>query len=283
MQLRKSAAARRLAASQSPGFVGKLLNPPCFPSLPTGTQCANISTNPPQAARGVPRVRDPGVVEGPTRPICPPSDPVSCLPHPRDVVPAPVPYQDITHRTRDRLTTQLRVSWELPSPLLCRHVGAFLRFARPTPHGGLRHRLVRAALCSRCRTCSARQVRGHLCCRIGGAAAGSHAVRGDCTSSPPSPLPLPLPFKLLLLRRHHRARARGAARRYAMGGYYRDRDRGSDRDRRPVDREESSDLRRRSGGAARCSAVTRDGGGCGMVAAAGRGCHAAVRVVVALA
>ena len=45
-------------------------------------------------------MRDPEVVEGPTRPICPPSDPVSCLPHPRDVVPAPLPYQDITHRTR---------------------------------------------------------------------------------------------------------------------------------------------------------------------------------------
>ena len=44
-------------------------------------------------------MRDPEVVEGPTRPICPPSDPVSCLPHPRDVVPAPLPYQDITHRT----------------------------------------------------------------------------------------------------------------------------------------------------------------------------------------
>ena len=102
-----------------------------------------------------------------------------------------------------------------------------------------------------------------------------------CTSSPPSPLPLSLPFKLL--RRHQRARARGAARRHAMGGYYRDRDRGSDRDRRPADREESSDLRRRSGGATRCSAVTRDGGGCGMAAAAGRGCHAAARVVVALA
>ena len=110
---------------------------------------------------------------------------------------------------------------------------------------------------------------------------GGLAVRGDCTSSPPSPLPLSLPFKLL--RRHHRARARGAARRHAMGGYYRDRDRGSDRDRRPADREESSDLRRRSGGATRCSAVTRDGGGCGMAAAAGRGCHAAARVVVALA
>ena len=53
------------------------------------------------------------------------------------------------------------------------NVGAFLRFARPTPHGRRRHRLVRAALCSRCRTCSARQVRGRLCCRIGGAAAGS--------------------------------------------------------------------------------------------------------------
>ena len=107
------------------------------------------------------------------------------------------------------------------------------------------------------------------------------AVRGDSTSSsPPSPLPLPLPLKLL--RRHHHARARGAARRHAMGGYYRDRDRGSDRDRRPADRQESSDLRRRGGGAARCSAVTRDGGGCGMAAAAGRGCRAAVRVVVAL-
>ena len=100
------------------------------------------------------------------------------------------------------------------------------------------------------------------------------AVRGNCTSfSPPSPLPLPLPLKLL--RRCHRARASGAARRHAMCGYYRDRDRGSDRDRRPADREESSALRRRGGSAARCSAVTRDGGGCGMAAAAGRGCRAA--------
>ena len=79
------------------------------------------------------------------------------------------------------------------------------------------------------------------------------------------------------------ARARGAARRHAAGGYYRDRDRGSDRDRQPADREESSDLWWRGGGAARCCAVTRDGGGCGMAAAAGRGCRAAVRVVVALA
>ena len=63
-------------------------------------------------------MRDPEVVEGATRPIFPPSDPVSCLPHPRDVVPAPVPYQDITHRTRNRLTTPLRVAGELPSPLL---------------------------------------------------------------------------------------------------------------------------------------------------------------------
>ena len=95
----RSAAARRLTASQSPGDRRTLLDPPCLPSLPTGSQCTDRSTNPPQPARGVPRVRDPEVVEGPTRPICPPSDPVSCLPHPRDVVPAPLPYQDITHRT----------------------------------------------------------------------------------------------------------------------------------------------------------------------------------------
>ena len=99
IKLRRSAAARRLTASLSPGDHGTLLDPPCLPSLPTGTQSAVVSTNPPQPARGVPRVRDPEVVEGPTRPICPPSDPVSCLPHPRDVVPAPLPYQDITHRT----------------------------------------------------------------------------------------------------------------------------------------------------------------------------------------
>lgn len=118
IKLRRSAAARRLTASPSPGDLGTLLDPPCPPSLPTGSQCAKVSTNPPQPARGLPRVRDPEVVEGPTRPICPPSDPVSCLPHPRDVVPAPLPYQDITHRTRNRLTTPLRVAGELPSPLL---------------------------------------------------------------------------------------------------------------------------------------------------------------------
>ena len=221
------------------------------------------------------------MVEGPTRPICPRSDPVSCLPHPRDVVPAPLPYQDITHRTRNRLTTPLRVAGELPSPLLCMWVlfsGSPGR--HPASGGGI-------GLCA-C-TCGAFFEMPNV---LGSAGSwsfvlsnrwgcGGLAVRGDCTSSPPSPLPLSLPFKLL--RRHHRARARGAARRHAMGGYYRDRDRGSDRDRRPADREESSDLRRRSGGATRCSAVTRDGGGCGMAAAAGRGCHAAARVVVALA
>ena len=111
---------------------------------------------------------------------------------------------------------------------------------------------------------------------------GGLAVRGDCTSSPPSPLPLSLPFKLL--RRHHRARARGAARRHAMGGYYRDRDRGSDRDRRPADREESSDLRRRRGGAARCSAVTRrrwlrDGGRGGAGLSRRGACCCGVRIV----
>ena len=119
-------------------------------------------------------MRDPEVVEGPTRPICPPSDPGSCLPHPRGVVPAPLPYQDITHRTRNRLTTPLRTQSRRGTPVSPSvNAGAFLRFARPTPHGRRRHRLVRAALCSRCRTCSARQVRGRLCCRIGGAAAGS--------------------------------------------------------------------------------------------------------------
>ena len=151
----------------------------------------------------------------------------------------------------------------------------------PPPHGRRRHRIHSAALCSRCTKCSARQARGRLLSSWRGCGLTA-AVRGDCAfSSPPSPLPLPLHLKLL--RRHHHARARSAARLHAVGGYYRDRDRGSDRDRRPADREESSDLRRRSGGAARCSAVTRDGGGCGMAAAAGRGCRAAVRVVVALA
>ena len=119
IKLRRSAAARRLTASQSPGPHWTLLDPPCCPSPPTGNQCPVGSTHPPQPARGVPRVRDPEVVEGrPTRPICPPSDPVSCLPPPRDVVPAPLPYQDITHRTRNRLTTPLRVAGGLPSPLL---------------------------------------------------------------------------------------------------------------------------------------------------------------------
>ena len=225
-------------------------------------------------------MRDPEVVEGPTRPILPairprflPSSPPRRSSRPLAVSGYHPSYSQPTdHPTQSRPGTPV-------SPSV--HVGAFLRFAQPKPHGRRRHRIPRAPLSSRCRECSARQVRGRLCCRIGGAAAGSHAVRGDWPSSPPSPLPLPLPFKLL--RRHHRARARGAARRHAMGGYYRDRDRCSDRDRRPADREESSDLRRRSGGAARCSAVTRDGGGCGMAAAAARGCHAAVRVVVALA
>ena len=113
-------------------------------------------------------------------------------------------------RTSDSHPTQSRSGTPV-SPSV--HVGAFLRFARPTPRERRRHRLVRAALCSRCRTCSARQVRGRFfCCQIGGrwGCGGGLAVRGDCTSSPPSPLPLPLPFKLL--RRHHRARARGAAR-----------------------------------------------------------------------
>ena len=118
IKLRRSAAARPLAASRRGGDLWTLLDPPCFPSLPTGSQCPKVSTHPPQPARGVPRVRDPQVVEGPTRPICPTSDPVSCLPHPRDVVLAPLPYQDITHRTRNRLTTPLRAAGELPSPLL---------------------------------------------------------------------------------------------------------------------------------------------------------------------
>ena len=64
IKLRRSAAARRLTASPSPGDRGTLLDPPCFPSLPTGSQCPTVSTNPPQPARGVPRVRDPEVVEG---------------------------------------------------------------------------------------------------------------------------------------------------------------------------------------------------------------------------
>ena len=222
-------------------------------------------------------MRDPEVVEGPTRPICPPSDPVSCLPHPRDVVPAPLSYQDITHCTHIGLTPHSESLGDSRLPFCACECFSQVRPA-DTP---------RAAAASTC-TCGALLEMPNV---LGSAGSwsfvlsnrwgcGGLAVRGDCTSSPPSPLPLPLPFKLL--RRHHRARARGAARRHAMGGYYRDRDRGSDRDRRPADREESSDLRRRSGGATRCSAVTRDGGGCGMAAAAGRGCHAAARVVVAL-
>ena len=174
-------------------------------------------------------MRDPEVVEGPTRPICPPSDPVSCLPHPRDVVPAPLPYQDITHRTRNRLTTPLRVAGELPSPLLCMWVlfsGSPGR--HPTGGGGIDlyvRRFARDALSARLD----RSVVVLLSSRRGCGLAA--AVRGDSTSSsPPSPLPLPLPLKLL--RRHHRARARGAAWRHAAGGYFVDRDRGSDRDRR---------------------------------------------------
>ena len=50
----------------------------------------------------------------------------------------------------------------------------------------------------------------------------------------------------------------------------------------PAETGESSDVRR-PGGAARCSAVTRGSGGCGMAAAAGRGGRAAVRCFVEVA
>ena len=83
------------------------------------------------------------------------------------------------------------------------------------------------------------------------------------------PLPVPLPLKLL---RHPRARARDAARRHARDDDNHDRDHDHDCDR--------SEPERRS--AARCSAVTRDGGCCGMAAAAERGDRAAVRVGVAI-
>ena len=211
--------------------------------------------NPPQPARGVPRVRDPEeVVErGATRPICPPSDPVPRFlpsspitdPRPRRSSRAPLSYQDIAHRTRNRLATSLRVAGELPSPLLCMWVLFSGSPGRHPTHGpretatsdcSCERRFLRS---SRCRTCSARQVRGRLCCRIGVAGAGSHARSAErlhffssLAASSSTSLQLHKP-----LRRHHRARARGAARRHAAGGYYRDRDRGSDRDRdRPIAR-----------------------------------------------
>ena len=98
IKLRRSAAARRLTASPSPGSRGTFPDPPCLLELVSPrsrqapkAQSAAGSTYPPQPDRGVPRVRDPEVVEGPTRPIFPPSDPVfSCLPQPRGVVLEPI-------------------------------------------------------------------------------------------------------------------------------------------------------------------------------------------------
>ena len=110
-----------------------------------------------------------------------------------------------------------------------------------------------------------------FCCRLGGAA-GSQPQCGATA------LLLLLPRRFLfhfpsscyvVIITHTHAARRGVTRRavttsietvavIATGG-------------RPI--AESSDLRRRSAGAARCSTVTRDGGGCGMVAAAGRGCQ----------
>ena len=117
-------------------------------------------------------MRDPEVVEGPTRPICPPSDPISCLPRPRDVVPGPFPYQDATHRTHIRLTSHSEsLGNSRFSFCAC---GCFSQGSpgrRPAGGGGIgfyARRCVRDAASSRL---------GRFvvvfCCRIGGAAAGS--------------------------------------------------------------------------------------------------------------
>ena len=136
-------------------------DPPRTALSRTGSRSPERSSHPPQPPRGVPRVRDPEVVEGPTRPICPPSDPASCLSHPRGVVPAPLPYQDITHRTHIGLAPHSEPPGDSRLPSV--HVGAFLGLARPTPRERRRHRLLRrAALCSRCTKFPARQVRGRF-------------------------------------------------------------------------------------------------------------------------
>ena len=79
-----------------------------------------------------------------------------------------------------------------------------------------------------------------------------------------------------------RARARDAARRHARGGYDLTSIETVTAIATGVGRNQRAAEWRRDG-AARCSAVTRDGGGCGMAAAAGRGGRAAVRCFVEVA
>ena len=90
----------------------------------------------------------------------------------------------------------------------------------------------------------------------------------------PLPLPLPLPLKLL---RHLCARARDAARRHVTRGAT------TTATMTTIAISIAIVATGRNRSAARCSAVTRDGGGCGMAAAVGRGARAALRVVVAIA
>ena len=80
--LRRSAAARRLTSERPSGDLWTLRDPPRTALSRTGSRSPQVSEEDAEPARGVPQVRDPEVVEGPTRPICPPSDPISCLPHP---------------------------------------------------------------------------------------------------------------------------------------------------------------------------------------------------------
>ena len=92
----------------------------------------------------------------------------------------------------------------------------------------------------------------------------------------PLPLPLPLPLKLL---RHTCARARDAARRHVTRGATTT----TTVTMTTIAISIAIVATGRNRSAARCSAVTRDGGGCGMAAAVGRGARAALRVVVAIA
>ena len=81
----------------------------------------------------------------------------------------------------------------------------------------------------------------------------------------PLPLPLPLPLKLL---RHTCARARDAARRHVTRGATTT----TTVTMTTIAISIAIVATGRNRSAARCSAVTRDGGGCGMAAAVGRGC-----------
>ena len=92
----------------------------------------------------------------------------------------------------------------------------------------------------------------------------------------PLPLPLPLPLKLL---RHTCARARDAARRHVTRGATTT----TTVTMTTIAISIAIVATGRNRSAARCSTVTRDGGGCGMAATVGRGTRAALRVVVAIA